>query len=97
MIEYIKNNENLLAIIVKNDYKQKGLKFFTSETNTQQIGCVGHPKGTVCQAHIHNKIKREVYERGNNRMFRFRNGKVKRYEAINRFSGVLCFDSVMVR
>jgi hypothetical protein len=61
MIEYIKNNENLLAIIVKNDYKQKGLKFFTSETNTQQIGCVGHPKGTVCQAHIHNKIKREVY------------------------------------
>ena len=61
MIEYIKNNENLLAIIVKNDYKQKGLKFFTSETNTQQIGCVGHPKGTVCQAHIYNKIKREVY------------------------------------
>lgn len=61
MIEYIKNNENLLAIIVRNDYKQEGLKFFTSETNTQQIGCVGHPKGTVCQAHIHNKIKREVY------------------------------------
>ncbi len=61
MIEYIKNNENLLAIIVRNDYKQDGLKFFTSETNTQQIGCVGHPKGTVCQAHIHNKIKREVF------------------------------------
>ena len=61
MIEYIKNNENLLAIIVRNNYKQEGLKFFTSETNTQQIGCVGHPKGTVCQAHIHNKVKREVY------------------------------------
>ena len=61
MIEYIKNNENLLAIIVKNNYKQEGLKFFTSETNTQQIGCIGHPKGTICQAHIHNKIKREVY------------------------------------
>ncbi len=61
MIEYIKNKENLLAIIVRNNYKQDGLKFFTSETNTQQIGCVGHPKGTVCQAHIHNKIKREIY------------------------------------
>lgn len=61
MIEYIKNNENLLAIIVRNNYKQDGLKFFTSERNTQQIGCVGHPKGTVCQAHIHNKIKREIY------------------------------------
>ena len=61
MIEYIKNDENLLAIIVRNNYKQEGLKFFTSETNTQQIGCVGHPKGTVCQAHTHNKVKREVY------------------------------------
>lgn len=61
MIEYVKNSDNLLAIIVRNNYKQDGLKFFTSEANTQQIGCVGHPKGTVCQAHIHNKIKREVY------------------------------------
>lgn len=61
MIEYIKNKENLLAIIVKNDYKQEGLKFFTAETSTQQIGCIGHIKGTVCQAHIHNKIKREVF------------------------------------
>lgn len=61
MIEYITNNNNLLAIIVRNDYKQDGLKFFTTETNTQQIGCVGHTKGTSCQAHIHNKIKREVF------------------------------------
>ena len=61
MIEYIRNNNNLLAIIVRNNYKQDGLKFFTTETNTQQIGCVGHTKGTSCQAHIHNKIKREVF------------------------------------
>ena len=62
MIEYIKEeNENLLAIIVRYNYKQKGLKFFTTEKNTQQIGCVGHTRGTVCQAHIHNRIKREVF------------------------------------
>lgn len=61
MIEYVKNGENLLAIIVRSDYKQDGLKFFTTENSTQQIGCVGHPKGTVCQAHIHNKVERKVF------------------------------------
>ena len=61
MIEYIsEKNNNLLAIIVRYNYKQDGLKFFTTEKDTQQIGCIGHTKGTVCQAHIHNKIKREI-------------------------------------
>lgn len=62
MIECIKEeNQNLLAIIVRYNYKQEGLKFFTNEKNTQQIGCVGHKKGVVCQAHIHNRIRREVF------------------------------------
>lgn len=61
MIEYIKKSDILFAIIVRSDYKQNGLKFFTAENSTQQIGCVGHPKGTLCQAHIHNRIKREVF------------------------------------
>lgn len=61
MIEYIKNGEQLLAIIVRNDYKQEGLKFFTSEKATQQIGCVGHPKGLTVDAHVHNMVKREVF------------------------------------
>ncbi|MDD5102159.1 MAG: hypothetical protein PHH62_04155 [Endomicrobiaceae bacterium] len=61
MIEYIKNNEQLLAIIVRNSYKQEGLKFFTSEKATQQIGCVGHQKGLVVDAHVHNMVKREVF------------------------------------
>ena len=38
MIEYIREqNKNLLAIIVRYNYKQEGLKFFTTENNTQQI------------------------------------------------------------
>jgi len=61
VIEYIKNGEQLLAIIVRNDYKQEGLKFFTSEKATQQIGCVGHPKGLTVDAHVHNMVKREVF------------------------------------
>lgn len=62
MIQYIKNGDVLLAIIVKSNYKQKeGIEFFTSENSTQQIGCVAHKKGTTVQAHIHNKVKREVF------------------------------------
>ncbi|MFA7074452.1 MAG: hypothetical protein WC234_04605, partial [Endomicrobiaceae bacterium] len=61
MIEYVKNGEQLLAIIVRNRYEQKGLKFFTSEKAGQQIGCVGHPKGLSVDAHVHNMVKREVF------------------------------------
>jgi len=62
MIQYIKNGDMLLAIIVKSDYKQKeGIEFFTSPDSTQQIGCVAHKKGTTVDAHIHNKVKREVF------------------------------------
>ncbi|GAB1402348.1 hypothetical protein MASR1M68_12590 [Elusimicrobiota bacterium] len=62
MIQYIKNSDKLLAIIVRASYEQKeGIEFFTSENSTQQIGCVAHKKGTIIQAHIHNKVKREVF------------------------------------
>lgn len=62
MIEYIKNKEKLLAVIVRANYKQKeGIEFFTPADSTQQIGCVCHKKGTVVAAHIHNKVKREVF------------------------------------
>jgi len=61
MIEYIKNKEKLLAVIVRANYKQKeGIEFFTPPDSTQQIGCVCHKKGTVVAAHVHNKVKREV-------------------------------------
>jgi len=61
MIEYVKYNNQLLAIIVRQNHTQKGLDFFTSENATQQIGCVGHPKGLVVDAHVHNMIKREIF------------------------------------
>lgn len=61
MIQYIRNRNNLLAIIVKSNYKQKeGIEFFTSAESTQQIGCIAHKAGTVIAAHVHNKVKREV-------------------------------------
>ncbi len=62
MIQYIKDGDVLLAIIVKSNYKQKeGIEFFTSQESTQQIGCVAHKKGTTVDAHIHNKVRREVF------------------------------------
>ncbi len=63
MIEYVRNGENkLLAVIVRENYTKKdGIEFFTSSDSTQQIGCAGHKKGTVIAAHIHNKVKREVF------------------------------------
>ncbi len=61
MIEYVRNGGLLYAVIVRSGHVQKGLDFFTSETDSQQIGCVGHPKGFEVDAHVHNSVKREVF------------------------------------
>jgi mannose-6-phosphate isomerase-like protein (cupin superfamily) len=62
VIEYIKNNDRLLAIIVKKKHIQKeGTEFLTSSSSTQQIGCIAHKAGTVIDAHVHNQVKREVF------------------------------------
>lgn len=61
MIEYVKSGTILYAVIVRQSHVQHGLDFFTSENASQQIGCVGHPKGFETDAHVHNIIKREVF------------------------------------
>ena len=61
MIEYIRTGDRLLAVIVRNDYKQDGVSFFTPDAAAQQIGCIGRAKGDVCEAHVHNMVKRDVF------------------------------------
>lgn len=61
MIEYIINNENLLAIIIKNNYSKDGVEFFTPEDFSQQLAYMKHPKGKIIAPHLHNPVKREVF------------------------------------
>lgn len=56
----IYNNQELLAIVIKNNYTKDGVEFFTKEDSPQQIAFMKHNKGKKIDAHIHNVVKREI-------------------------------------
>lgn len=60
MIENIKHNDQILAIIIRKDYKKDGIEFFTPDSFSQQLGYMSHKKGKIIEAHVHNPVKREV-------------------------------------
>ncbi len=61
MTEEIKNNNELLAIIIYSKYINDGIKFFTPDNFSQQLAFMSHKKGKVIDPHVHNAVKREVH------------------------------------
>lgn len=61
MIEEIKYNDELLAIIVRNDFSRDGISFFTSNDSSQQLAYMKHSAGIIIQPHVHNLVLREVH------------------------------------
>ena len=60
MIENIINNSKTLAIIIRSNYNQEGIKFFTPSEFSQQLGYMNRPKGYEIAPHLHKKIQRNV-------------------------------------
>ena len=61
MVEEIKHNNELLAIIINNDYCKDGISFFTPGEFSQQLAYMKHQKGKIIEPHVHNLVKREVH------------------------------------
>lgn len=61
MIEKIKNKEEILAIIITNDFDKEGIEFVTPNDYSQQMAYMHHKKGKIIQAHFHNKVVRTVH------------------------------------
>ena len=59
-VEYIKNGEQLLAIILPSDFNKPGIHFFTSNELSQQLGYMNHPAGKKIEPHVHNPVSRNV-------------------------------------
>ena len=56
MIEKIEYKKKLLALIVRNKYRnKKGITFFTPSKTTQQFGYMKHIKGHIIKPHKHKK------------------------------------------
>jgi mannose-6-phosphate isomerase-like protein (cupin superfamily) len=61
MLEYINHKDELLAIIVREKFHDAGIRFFTPNNFSQQLGYMNHPAGYRIEPHIHNPIRREVF------------------------------------
>jgi hypothetical protein len=61
MIEYVKDKDVLMAIIIKPGYSKEGIEFFTPHDFSQQLGYMKHPKGHIINPHFHNPLPREVF------------------------------------
>ena len=59
-IEYIFEDNKLLAIILRTSFHKEGIDFFTPSDFSQQLGYMNRFKGYKIQPHIHNKVERTI-------------------------------------
>jgi len=59
-IEIIKDNDDILAIIIRNNFSTEGIKFFTPDDFSQQLAYMHHKKGKKIIPHSHKPLKREI-------------------------------------
>ena len=60
MVEIVSSKNLQLAIIIRADYKEEGIKFFTKDNDSQQLGYMNRPAGYIIEPHRHNIVAREV-------------------------------------
>ena len=61
MIDKIFHKDQLLAIVIRRNYSEPGINFFTPDEFSQQLAFMKHPSGKVIQPHVHNSVQREVH------------------------------------
>jgi mannose-6-phosphate isomerase-like protein (cupin superfamily) len=60
LVEYIYETE-LLGVIIRSSFKFDGIKFFTDDNSSQQLGYMNRDQGYEIPPHCHNLVKREVH------------------------------------
>lgn len=72
----IKDGEEIIAIIIKHDYKKEGIEFFTPDNFSLQLGYMGYTSNYEIKPHIHkNMLKKEVWD--TSEVLFIKTGKVK--------------------
>ena len=59
-IEIISDKKKIISIIIRKNYKNKGIKFFTPNCFSQQVAQMTHEKGKLIKCHYHKKIVRKT-------------------------------------
>ena len=53
-------NQEVIAIIIRREFSDEGIKFFTPDDFSQQLAYMNRPKGHVIPPHVHNVVPRSV-------------------------------------
>jgi mannose-6-phosphate isomerase-like protein (cupin superfamily) len=61
MIENIIHANRTLAVLLHAGYREEGIRFFTPDDFSQQLGYMNRPQGYVIPPHVHNPVLREVH------------------------------------
>ena len=60
LIETITHGLEPIALIIRANYDEPGIQFFTPGSFSQQVAYMKHPQGHKIGAHHHNMISRQV-------------------------------------
>ena len=60
MIEQVKHNNKILALIIRNSFSKEGIEFFTPNDYALQVGYMNRPKEYSIKPHVHYQIPRTV-------------------------------------
>lgn len=60
MIEFVNHYEKSLAVIIRKEFDEAGIHFFTPNTFSQQLAYMKRPENYVIAPHVHNPVPREV-------------------------------------
>lgn len=75
MIEHITVKGDLLAIIVRSEYREQGINFVTDTGLGQQLAHMNYPAGKTVQAHRHNEHLRPIVK--TREVLFIRSGKIR--------------------
>ena len=53
-------DQQFIALIVRSNFQNEGIFFFTPNDFSQQLAYMNHPKGNIIKPHVHNPVSRHV-------------------------------------
>ena len=62
MIEFIKDQSELISIIIYQEFISEGVKFFTEKDSNFQVGYMNRPNKYIVKPHRHKQTKRIVHK-----------------------------------
>ena len=59
-VEFVVDGLEAIALIIRSEFDEPGISFFTPDSFSQQVAYMKHPKGKTIEPHVHNLITRQV-------------------------------------